>query len=383
MVYVDSKDLGYAPFYEKWVKLKALKYGEQIGENLRDLYSKYVFQCIERVFEGNTGEELVEPLKLITPRTNVNVVKQLCDLIDSMLPEPEQNPSDEFDKMDKFFIFCLIWSIGGCIVEEDREKFNNFVVGLAQQVLPQNSLYDNYFNITKMSFMKWDDLVPAYEQPVSKKFAAILVPTVETVKYAWLMKQIMALKKPAMFCGDSGTAKTVTAQSAFKSLDSDKFMVLNINFSSRTSSMDFQNIIEENIDKRTFKQYGPKSAGKKLIVMIDDMNMPNIDKYGTQQPLALALFLISRNLLYQRGGDLELREIVDTQFVGCISPTGSGGNRVDPRVMSLFSVFNVTAPSQESTLKIYNSILGKHCEEFCDDIKAAVPKITQATMNMY
>jgi len=59
-------------------------------------------------------------------------------------------------------------------------------------------------------------------------------------------------------------------------------MNLNINFSSRTSSMDFQNIIEENIDKRTFKQYGPKVAGKKLIIFIDDMNMPKIDTYGTQ-----------------------------------------------------------------------------------------------------
>jgi dynein heavy chain len=74
MVYVDSKNLGYAPFYERWNKAKTVKYGEQIGENFRDLYSKYIFQCIERVFEGNTGEELVEPLKMITPRTNLNCI---------------------------------------------------------------------------------------------------------------------------------------------------------------------------------------------------------------------------------------------------------------------------------------------------------------------
>jgi dynein heavy chain len=61
----------------------------------------------------------------------------------------------------------------------------------------------------------------------------------------------------------------------------------------------------------------------------------------------------------------------------------TGGNRLDPRVNTLFSCFNMTAPSQESTLKIYNSILEAHCQEFCDDVKAAVPKITQATMNLY
>ena len=57
-------------------------------------------------------------------------------------------------------------------------------------------------------------------------------------------------------------------------------------------------MMEENIDKKTFKQYGPKSAGKKMVVFIDDLNMPTIDTYGTQQPLALALFLIGRMQLY-------------------------------------------------------------------------------------
>jgi len=319
----------------------------------------------------------------ITPRTNLNLVRQLCDLVDSMLPEPEQNPPEEFDQLEKFFIFCITWSLGGSLVEADREKFSEFLKNLSGLIMPSSSLYENFFNIDGLTFVRWDEKVPEYVAPANKKFAAILVPTVDTIRYAWLLNQIMMLKKPAMFCGDSGTAKTVTVQSCFRSLDIDRYQVLNINFSSRTTSMDFQKIVEENIDKKTFKQYGPKSAGKKMIVFIDDMNMPKIDIYGTQQPLALALYLIGRLTLYQRGGDLELREIVDTQFVGCTTPAGAGNNRVDPRVMSLFSVFNITSPSREATEKIYTQILERHAEEFADDIKAAVPKITQATMSLY
>jgi dynein heavy chain len=197
---------------------------------------------------------------------------------------------------------------------------------------------------------KWDAMVPAYVAPVSRKFSEILVPTVDTVRYSWLLEQIMGLKKPACFCGDSGSAKTVTVYASFAKLDAEKFQTLNINMSSRTSAADFKFTFNENIDKKTFKQYGPKSAGKRMIVFIDDMNMPKIDVYGTQQPLALGLFLIARSQLYhQTKDDLELREIVDTQFVGCISPESKGGNRVDPRLMSLFSVFHVTFPTSETT----------------------------------
>jgi dynein heavy chain len=120
-----------------------------------------------------------------------------------------------------------------------------------------------------------------------------------------------------------------------------------------------------------------------MILFIDDLNMPKIDKYGTQQPNALLKFLVDRNQLYQRGGDLELREIVDVQHIGCMSPPGGGNNKVDPRLMSLYCVFNITTPSQKATQMIYSSILGKHLQEFPDDCIAAIDSITLATLSLY
>jgi dynein heavy chain len=111
--------------------------------------------------------------------------------------------------------------------------------------------------------------------------------------------------------------------------------------------------------------------------------MPKIDKYGTQQPNALLKFLVERNQLYQRGGDLELREIVDTQFVGSMTPPGGGNNPVDPRLMSLYSCFNITFPSNQAIQKIYSSILEKHVQDFPDEVKGIVEKITSATLNLY
>jgi hypothetical protein len=48
-----------------------------MAEAFTELYAKYVPSCIERIFEGNAGgaEEVQAPLKLITPRTNLNCVQ--------------------------------------------------------------------------------------------------------------------------------------------------------------------------------------------------------------------------------------------------------------------------------------------------------------------
>jgi len=250
--------------------------------------------------------------------------------------------------------------------------------------LPSNSLYDNCFE-TKGNvgaFDMWEKKVPEYKPIPGGKFSQILIPTVDTYRYSWLMIQIMKLNKPVMFVGDSGTAKTVTVQSGFRDLDRDKYIFLNINFSSRTTSMDFQKIMEENLEKRNFKTIGPRSPGKRLIVFVDDLNMPVIDRFGTQQPNALLKFLVQKNQLYRRDGDLELRDVADTQYVGCMTPP-SGNNKVDPRVMSLFSVFNMTFPSKDATEKIYTTILNAHLTEFSEDVRGCVDLITQSTLSLY
>jgi dynein heavy chain len=381
MVYVDPKNLGYKPFHSHWIKGKFNTYGEQMQESLQELFNKYVPVLIDRIFEGVNGEEIVEPLHFITPRTNLNLVTQLCYLIDSILPDPENNPPQDVVELEKLYLFCLVWSLGGALTSDDREKFNQFITSVAQSLLPPN-LYDNYYDEASLNLDLWEKKVPAYEPPADKKFSSILVPTVDTTRYSWLLNSLLMIKKPVMFCGDSGTAKTVTVFSAFRNLDPERYMFLNVNFSSKTTSRNFQDVIEENIDKKSLKSYGPKALGKKMILFIDDLNMPKIDVYGTQGPNALLKFIIDRNQLFQRGGELELRDLVDIQHVGCISPP-DGNNRVDPRLMSLYCVFNITQPNQKSTQSIYNSILTKHLGEFPDECQQAVEGITNATLSLF
>lgn len=65
-------------------------------------------------------------------------------------------------------------------------------------------------------------------------------------------------------------------------LDSEEYLQLQMNFSSRTSSLDFQKALEDNIDKRIGRVYGPPS-GKILKVFLDDLNMPTVSYYKKSQ----------------------------------------------------------------------------------------------------
>lgn len=77
---------------------------------------------------------------------------------------------------------------------------------------------------------------------------ALLFPFCSTT---WLLSTVIGSGKPCLLVGESGTAKSVTIAAYLASMESGANIVLNINFSSRTSSHDVQRTIEDSTEKRT------------------------------------------------------------------------------------------------------------------------------------
>lgn len=98
--------------------------------------------------------------------------------------------------------------------------------------------------------------------------------------------------------------------------------------------------------------FGPP-LGKKLLIFVDDVNMPRVDLYGTQQPIALLKLFVERKGFYDRGKELSWKNVKDVQMVGALGPPGGARNNLDPRFVSLFSVFEVQAPSNSNLRTIY------------------------------
>ena len=382
MVYVDSKDLGYQPYYERWA-LNKNELAENMQDSLMTLFDKYVEKCVSRIIEGQLDEDSFgEPLANATPRTGLNMVMQLCKIMDILMPT--ENASSELEVLEPLFMYSLIWSMGGCLVSDDRTKFETFLQNIAEIKMPSHgNCFNCYWDKDIRSWRYWEEKVKAkgFELPSDGKFSKILVPTIDTERHIWLLSELVSRRIPTVFIGESGTSKSVTIQSFINSLENNAWQVLNMNFSSRTSSADIRSSLAEKLTKRSGKNVGP-TVGTQLIIYIDDMHMPNFDNEGTQQPLAFLKFLVEKGYYFDMT-TLEEQFVLDTTYLGAMQPPGGGRQPTDPRFMSLFCCFNITFPSDESLRHIFKSIINKQVEEYETEIKEATSNITEATLKLH
>lgn len=143
----------------------------------------------------------------------------------------------------------------------------------------------------------------------------------DTIRTTYLLELMNNIRRPIVLVGETGTSKTAIILDFLRQLNSDTYIILNMNFSSRTSSMDVQKNLESAVEKRTKDIYGPP-MGKKLIYFIDDLNMPQVDEYGTQQPIALLKLLFEKGGFYDRGKDLNWKNLRDISYFAAMGIAG-------------------------------------------------------------
>ncbi|KAJ9456696.1 Dynein-1-alpha heavy chain [Diplonema papillatum] len=415
MVYVDPQNLQWQPYMYKWVVSRS----KEEQDALKELFEKYIPALRSFVLDGiDVDGNVVPPPKLALPLTDCNMVKQLCLLLQCLLKDQQL----EQRSLEGVFIFACVWSFGAVILENDRPRFDQVIKSksgkslqpsedlkpvAAGQLPEKKTLYEFCFDSDQARWIPWQDpsMVPSYVPPKDGKFSSILVPTVDTVRNSFFLdlivdKQLVdpktGSKTPVLLIGASGTAKTVTIQKFLRDLkdkqkDAEKDEVkldeltLEMNFSSRTTSVDVQKTLEENVEKRTATILGAP-PGKKLIVFVDDINMPVVDTYGTMQPITWLKLLIEWGGWYDRK-DLVWKHIKDVEYVAAMAPPGGGRNALDPRFVSLFASFNIPFPATQSLETIYTQILHSHISTFTGDAAAAllaqVPKVCSLTMSVY
>lgn len=122
--------------------------------------------------------------------------------------------------------------------------------------------------------------------------------------------------------GNTGTGKTVVVNGLLQELDETAYTSMSIVFSAQTSSLKTQEQIESKLVKRTKTKMIPD--GKKMVIFIDDLNMPRKEKFGAQPALELIRQWIDYDGWFDRQQRDLFKYILDVQLVCAMGPPGGG-----------------------------------------------------------
>jgi len=212
-------------------------------------------------------------------------------------------------------------------------------------------VFEYYFDPILAQFVNWKQRVKKFDVDFEGLFSNLVVPTAETTRQAVLLDMHVASKKGMLYVGSAGTGKTTIIKDYFSTLDKEKTIYAGINFNSYTDSKAMQVVVESQVDKRSGVIFGPP-LGKVLIYFMDDLNMPYLDKYGTQSPICLVRQIIDYGLVYDRDHLDEKKKLLDIMFSACMNPK-SGSFTVDLRLTRHFTLVACLTAEKDILSTIY------------------------------
>ncbi|KAL3274195.1 hypothetical protein HHI36_015611 [Cryptolaemus montrouzieri] len=350
ILYINPQDLGWNPFVTSWIETRSI---QSEKSNLIMLFDKYIPICLDNVRTR---------FKKITPIVETAHIEMLCHLLDCLLV-PQNIPADSPKEWyELYFVFCCVWAFGSAMFQDQatdyRIEFTKWWVNEFKTVkFPAGgSVFDFYIDSETKQFTPWSESLGRFELDPDMPLQAVLVHTAESIRIRYFLNLFMDKKHPVMLVGNAGCGKTVLVSEKLSSL-SENYMVTNVPFNFYTSSEMLQKILEKPLEKKAGRNYGPP-GNKTLIYFIDDINMPEVDTYGTVQPHTLIRQHLDYNHWYDRN-KLSLKEIRNCQYVSCMNPT-AGSFTINPRLQRHFYVFAISFPGGESLATIYNAILSQH-----------------------
>ena len=373
-VFLNETDVGWRPYVAMWV------------ETMGDAKTQTI---LEQLFETMVAPTLSmirkEKWEHVTPVKDLAIVEVICRILEAVLT-PETCPAgSEKEVYESFFQFAAVWGIGGAFGSDKGADFRKALDGywrtefgkLSMRFPDEGSIFDYFIDpTTKKNEPKrcthWREIVPGYTHDRAESYSRIFVPTLDTTRLLWFSNNMLKLRKPIMFVGNSGSAKTVVANVLLRQQDEEVWMYNIISFNSFTIAASLQGMLEAPLEKKTGTIFGPPGI-KKLIYFIDDFNMPSPDKYGNQSSISLLNQLKDYGGFYDLKG-LRMKRVDNTLVVAAMNPF-SGTFYVQDRMQRHFCTLSTPFPSQEVLTHIYKNIMGGHFEIFNDGIRDALPML--------
>eukprot|EP00074_Homo_sapiens_P031231 NP_001364.1 dynein heavy chain 14, axonemal isoform 1 [Homo sapiens] len=188
--------------------------------------------------------------------------------------------------------------------------------------------------------------------------------------------------KTATGSSDNPTKKPEvrTNKKLLKNNDHKGVVVSTINFSTNVTAAKTKEMILKKLIRRTKDTLGaPKN--NRILIFIDDMNMPVSDMYGAQPPLELIRQLLDLGGVYDTEKNT-WKNIQDLSIVAACVPVV---NDISPRLLKHFSMLVLPHPSQDILCTIFQAHLGIYfsINNFTPEVQKSKDQIISCSLAIY
>ena len=327
------------------------------------------------------AEHCFEPV----PLNDVAALSSFTQLFNVLLSSA---PSTNTDKalIEKKFIFCIVWTIGGALDNTSRKLLDQHLRGLEAKVMPTRSIYDYFVDSKTNEFTLWTKMADSNSLPESAEKMPchdIVVSTLDTVRNSYVLNSFLDNGHRILITGGRGTGKTLICESYLRRLTSQsQHLKLGL---SRTTTSDFlQSFIGASLEKISKGTFGPRSGGKRLVVFLDDLNIPKktSEESPFQPPLELLRQLIDYGGWYNRGS-CTWEKIININLLSAMAHPTGGREIISSRTQSRFSLLNCTEYESKQLTAIFSSLLHCKLSFLPDDVKEVLGNISDATVGIF
>ncbi|CBZ53336.1 GI17927, related [Neospora caninum Liverpool] len=318
------------------------------------------------------------------PSLDMTRVATLCRLTSSWLSDEAVFPREDEEReallSAMYWTLAVVWGLGGSLSEESRPKLSRFLLPRLRAKCPEIGELGEHVDLfalsvhpESLSFVSLRSLlvprgpppparlnsgrlghknecgedadtrltgeggeagrqsegrVPAerLELEGQESLHEIFIPTEQTVAEKMLLDQLLAGDMSCFLCGETGQGKTASATAYMRELPHEVGRG-SLRLTARTGARSLQALLEWNLVRRRRLALGPPADQTRVLLHLDDVNMPTPDASGAQQPLEFLRHLLDSGGFYDPQ-NLQFKTIQETHFLLVAAPPHGGRPKI-------------------------------------------------------
>jgi len=203
MVYIEPDEIGWNPIYQSWKNHLPKTFKEEDIAEVNFLFTWALNEILS--FIRKHCQE-------ISPTQNQNLVQALMRIYRTFLKDMEDEAyynslemKNKMNILDNFFVFSVVWSLGASVSTEHRKPLDahlkkiflgDIQIGEMKKKkinIPEKSLlfdwvYELKSNKLDGDWKQWIEKISLEEIPKKMAVQNIIISTVDTVRYSYLLK---------------------------------------------------------------------------------------------------------------------------------------------------------------------------------------------------